>query len=156
VDLNVRSGHPNLLDQQAHEPLTLLEVDGVDALLDPVGERFDLVRQSVFHCEFPPLVQQRLPLLLELSMPLDDLLMPGLELRELDGLHLVKIYDPSPLGLGLLEATVQTLQLGAQKLVVRLSHSGAECSLSHQQGVRPEQGLTELVPHERIQLLSPC
>ena len=57
MNLNVRSGHPDLLDQQAHESLTLLEVEGVDALLDPASERFDLVRQTVVHLQFPALVQ---------------------------------------------------------------------------------------------------
>jgi hypothetical protein len=44
----------------------------------------------------------------------DHLLMPRLEIGELNGLHLVGIDDPSPLALGLLKSTVQAFQLSIQ------------------------------------------
>jgi hypothetical protein len=38
VDLDIRSGDPDLLDDGAHESLTLLEVEAVDTLPNPLGE----------------------------------------------------------------------------------------------------------------------
>src|SRR6266851_1059115 len=98
VDLDVRPGHSNLLDQQAHESLTLLEVESVDALPDAAGEGFDPASQAVVDRQLLALTHQRLPLLLELPMPGDNFSVSHLELRELDGLHLVEVHDPSSLG----------------------------------------------------------
>jgi hypothetical protein len=155
VDLDARPGHSNLLDQQAHESLTLLEVESVDALPDAAGERFDPASQPVVDRELLALPHQRLPLLFELSMPVDHLSMTRLELRELDGLHLVEVRNPSSLGVGLLETTLQPLQLSAQELVVGPPCAGTERCLSFPQGVWLEQGLAQLFPDQRIQLLGP-
>ena len=75
MDLNARPGHSDLLDHQAHESLALLEIEGVDALSDAAGERFDPAGQPVVDRELLALPHQRLPLLLELPMPVDHLSM---------------------------------------------------------------------------------
>lgn len=111
MDFDVGSGHSHLLDEQAHEPLTLLEVESVHPLPNMLGERVDPVSKPMVDGEDLPFGYQCLSLLSELPMPLDDLLMPLPKLGELDGLHLVQINDPSSLAFGLLEAPIQTFQL---------------------------------------------
>jgi len=44
--------------------------------------------------------QECLPLSLELSMAAGYLLLPSLELCELDRLHLLEVHEPSSFGLG--------------------------------------------------------
>jgi hypothetical protein len=106
VDLDVGSRHPHLLDQQAHEPLTLLKVEGINALPHAIGKGVDPARQLVVDGDRLPFRHQGLALLLELALPLDHLSMARLEFRERNGLHLVQIDDPSSLALGLLEAPI--------------------------------------------------
>jgi hypothetical protein len=156
MDLDVRPGHPDLLDQQTYEPLPLLEVEGVDALPSAISEGFDPASQPVVDRELLALGQQRLTFLLELPMPLGHLAMPRLELGELDGLHLVEVNHPSSLALGLLQAPVQASQLSTEQLVVGLAHAGAERGLPLQQDVGLEQCLAEVGPDQRIQLLGSC
>ncbi len=38
MDLYLRPSHPDVLDQEAHEPLALLEVEDIDALSNAVGK----------------------------------------------------------------------------------------------------------------------
>lgn len=106
VDLDVRPGHAHLLDQQAHEPLTLLEVEGVHSVPYTRRERIDPMCQPVVDGERLPFGHQCFSLLLELPVPLDHLSMARLEFRELEGLHLIQINDPSSLALGLLQAPI--------------------------------------------------
>jgi len=77
-----------LLDQEAHEFLTLFEVEGVDTLSNAPGEELNFARQPVVDGEFLVLRQECLPLLLELSLAAVHLLTPSLELGELNRLHL--------------------------------------------------------------------
>jgi len=87
-------------------------------------------------------------------MAADHLLMPRLEVGELNGLHLIEVHDSAPLVLGVLQATVQPFELSMQQFIVGPSRSSPECRLSLHQDRRPEEGLSNLLPHQRVQLLS--
>jgi hypothetical protein len=155
VNLNARPGDSNLLDQEAHEPLTLLEVEGIDTSSNTPGEGFDFAQQPVVNRELLVLRQQCLALLLELSMTTDHLLLPDLEFGELNGLHLIEVHEPSSLRFGALQPTVQAFELSPQQLIIGLLRAGAECRLALHQDLRPQQRLAKLIPHQRVKRLSP-
>jgi hypothetical protein len=71
-------------------------------------------------------------------MAADHLVMPLLEVGELNRLHLIEVDDPAPLVLGLLQATVQSFELSIQQFIVGPSRSSPECRLSLHQDLRPE------------------
>jgi hypothetical protein len=148
VDLDARSGDSNLLNKQPHEPLALLEVEGVDALPNTAGEGFDLMSKLVVGRELLPLGQKGLLLLLELPMSADHLLMPRLEFREHNGLHLIEVHHPSPLAVGLLQSTVQPFQLGAQQFIVGQPRASPESRLSLHQRLGPQQCLAKVFPDQ--------
>jgi hypothetical protein len=52
VNLDARPGDANLLDQEAHELLTLLEVEGIEPFSNASGERFNFACQPVIDREF--------------------------------------------------------------------------------------------------------
>jgi hypothetical protein len=58
LDLDARSGDSNLLNKKPHEPLMLLEFEGVDALPNAAGEGFDLTSKRVIDGELLPLGQK--------------------------------------------------------------------------------------------------
>jgi hypothetical protein len=100
VNLDARPGDSNLLDEEAHELLTLLEGEGIDIFSNAPGEGFDFTRQAVVDREFLVLRQECLALVLELCLAADDLVMPRLEFGELKGLHLLEVDNPPSLTLG--------------------------------------------------------
>ena len=63
-------------------------------------------------------------------MAADHLLVPRLELGELDGLHLIEVHQPPLFGLGALEPALQAFELSLQQLIIRLLRTGAECGLA--------------------------
>ena len=155
VNLDARPGDSNLLDQEADEPLTLLEVEGIDTLSNTPGEGVDLARQPVVDHELLVLRQKCLALLLELSMAADHLVLPELEFGELNGLHLIEVHEPSALCFGALQPTFQAFELSPQQLIIGLLRVGAECRLALHQDLRPQQRLAQLIPHQRVKRLSP-
>jgi len=62
MNLDGRPGDSHLLDQQADELLTLLKIEGIDAVANVPGEGFDLARQPVVDRKFLALCQERLAL----------------------------------------------------------------------------------------------
>ena len=62
VNLDGRPGDSHLFDQQADELLTLLKIQGIDAVANVPGEGFDLARQPVVGRKFLALCQERLAL----------------------------------------------------------------------------------------------
>ncbi len=154
MNFDGRPSDSHLFDQQADELLTLLEIEGIHAVANVLGRGFDLARQPVVDRKFLALCQERLALSLELSMAADHLLMPRLEVGELNGLHLVQVQDSAPLVVGLLQATVQAFELSIEQFIVGPSRSSPECRLALDQDLRLKQGLSHLLPHQRVQLLS--
>src|SRR5437879_5539819 len=88
-------------------------------------------------------------------MAADHLLMPRLKVGELNGLHLIQVHDSAPLVVGLLQATVQACELSIQQFIVGPSPSSPEYRLPLDQDLRPKEGLSHLLPHQRVQFLSP-
>src|SRR5216683_6382298 len=68
----------------------------------------------------------------------EHLLMPRLEVGELNGLHLIEVHDSAPLVLGLPQATVQAFELSIQHFIVGPSRSSPDCRLSLDQDLRPK------------------
>ena len=99
MNLHAWPGDANLLDQEAYEFLTLFEVEGVDACSNAPGERVNLCRQPVADGEFLVLRQECVSFLLELSMAAGHLVLPSLELSEVDCLHLIQVHEPPSFGL---------------------------------------------------------
>ena len=155
MNLHVWPGDANLFDQEAHEFLALLEVEGVDTFSDAPGEGFNFVRQAVVDREFLVLRQECVALLLESSLAADHLLMPSLELGELNRLHLIEIHEPSLFCRGALQPLLQAFKLSPQQFIIGLLRAGAECGLALDQHLRPQQCLAKLFPHERVKRLRP-
>ena len=126
MDFDIWAGHPNLLDEEAHELLTLLEIEGVEAVPHAIGEGVDAVRQVVIDGQRFVLGHEFLALLLKLAMALHYLAVSRLELREFDSLHLIQVDDSSSLPVRLLQPTVQPFQLGIQQLVIGRSCACAQ------------------------------
>ena len=99
--------------------------------------------------------QQRLALVLKLSMAADDLLMPSLEFGELNGLHLIEVHEPPSFCLGALQPTLQAVELSLQQLIIGLLRAGTQCRLTLHQHLRAQQRLAKLFPDERVKRLRP-
>jgi hypothetical protein len=151
VNLHARPGNANLLDEEAHQLLTLFEVESVDTFSDAPGEGVNFVRQPVVDGEFVVPRQQCFALLLELSMTAEHLLMPSLEFGELNRLHLIQIDEPSSFCLGALQPTFQAVELSFQQLMIGLLRAGAEGCLAFHQDPRSQQRLAELFPYQGVQ-----
>ena len=62
MNLDRRPSDSHLFDQQADELLTLLKIEGIDAVAHVPGEGFNLARQPVVGRKFLALCQERVAL----------------------------------------------------------------------------------------------
>jgi hypothetical protein len=155
VYLDRRASNSYLFDQQTHELLTLFEIKMINAVANTFGEGVDLTRESVVGCQFLMLGQERFALSFELLMTTDDLLMPRLKVAQVNSLHLVEVCDSAPLSLGLLQSTVQAFELSVQHFIIGDRCASRQCRLSPYQDHRPKESLSDLLPHQGVQLFSP-
>ena len=148
MDLHIGPGDLNLLDEQAHQLLALLEIKSIEPFANTLGEGFNFVRQLVVDREFVVLGQQCFALLLELAMAAEHLMMPNLEFGQIDRLHLIQVNESSSFCLGALQPTLQALELSLQELVIGLFGARAECRLALHQNLWPQQRLAQVLPDE--------
>jgi hypothetical protein len=153
ADLDLPAGYTDLFDDEAHEPLAAVEVEGVDAVCGLGGEGVDASAQSVVVRELAALVDQGGALLLEGGGAGVDFADAVLEVGEVDHAGLVQVEQPAAFGLGLVDAALQPGELGGEELVVGCGGAGRQGAFAGEQRVGCEQGAADLVEHERVELV---
>jgi len=152
AEFDLPAVHADLLDGQAQQSLTLVEVERVDPVGGLLGEVGDPLAQAVADGELVSLGGQFGLLGLKLPAAGVDLGCPAVELFHVDVAGLVEVGDPAAFGGGFLDAAGEARELGVEDFVVRRGLAGDERLLAGEQHVGAQQDLAHLVEHERVEL----
>jgi hypothetical protein len=153
VDLGLPSGHGDVIDDEAHELLSVGEVELVDPFRDPAGEVVHAIPQTVLGGEFVALEDELLTLVGERLSAGSDVSAAPLDLGKLKQAGLVEVGEASSFGIGRFDLAFEAGELGGEQLVVGTGTLAGQGGLAGEEDFGSEEGGADLVEDKGVELV---
>ena len=153
VDLDLPSGHGDVIDDEAHELLAVVEVELVDPFGDSAGEVIDTVPEAVVCDEFVALGHEVVVLAGQCLSAGSDVSAAPLDLGEFEEPGLVEVGEASPFCVGRFDLAVEPGQFDSEELIVGDGSLVGQGGLAGDEDVGLEEGGADLVEDEGVELV---